>query len=85
MADNLRVTMVATGLGSIAASQSQSQTSPLTVIHSRTGTDDRDTSFSSEEPAVIRTARRSNATVAAMRQSGVDPIDIPAFLKRQAD
>ncbi len=85
MADNLRVTMVATGLGSIAASQSQSQTSPLTVIHSRTGTDDRDTSFSSEEPAVIRTARRSNATVAAMRQSGVDPMDIPAFLRRQAD
>ena len=83
MADNLRVTMVATGLGSITTSQSQ--TSPLTVIHSRTGTDDRDTSFSSEEPAVIRTARRSNATVAAMRQSGVDPMDIPAFLRRQAD
>lgn len=83
MTDNLRVTMVATGLGSIAASQSQ--TSPLTVIHSRTGTDDRDTSFSSEEPAVMRTARRSNATVAAMRQSGVDPMDIPAFLRRQAD
>ena len=84
MADNLRVTMVATGLGNLA-SIGQSQASPLTVIHSRTGTDDRDASYASDEPAVMRTARRSNATVAAMRQSGVDPMDIPAFLRRQAD
>jgi len=82
MAEDLRVTLVATGLGTIA---SQSQNSPLTVIHSRTGTDDRDSMYSSEEPAVMRTGRRSNATVAAMRQSGVDPMDIPAFLRRQAD
>lgn len=84
MADNLRVTLVATGLGSVA-SQSQGQSSPLTVVHTRTGTDDRDSIFSAEEPAVMRTGRRSNATVAAMRQSGVDPMDIPAFLRRQAD
>ncbi|MBL8497162.1 cell division protein FtsZ [Nitrosomonas sp. JL21] len=82
MTEDLRVTLVATGLGTIA---SQSQNSPLTVIHSRTGTDDRDSMYSSEEPAVMRTGRRSNATVAAMRQSGVDPMDIPAFLRRQAD
>ena len=85
MTDNLRVTMVATGLGAMTGqNQNQNQNSPLTVVHTRTGTDDRD-SFSSEEPAVIRTGRRSNATVAAMRQSGVDPMDIPAFLRRQAD
>jgi len=82
MADNLRVTMVATGLGSLV---SQNQNTPLTVIHNRTGTDDRDSIYSTEEPAVMRTGRRSNATVAAMRQSGVDPMDIPAFLRRQAD
>ncbi len=82
MTEDLRVTMVATGLGSIA---SQNQNTPLTVIHSRTGTDDRDSMFAAEEPAVMRTGRRSNATVAAMRQSGVDPMDIPAFLRRQAD
>lgn len=84
MTDNLRVTMVATGLGSVA-SQNQNQNSPLTVVHTRTGTDDRDSIFAAEEPAVMRTGRRSNATVAAMRQSGVDPMDIPAFLRRQAD
>ncbi len=82
MSEDLRVTMVATGLGSLA---SQSQNTPLTVIHSRTGTDDRDSMYATEEPAVMRTGRRSNATVAAMRQSGVDPMDIPAFLRRQAD
>lgn len=79
--EDLRVTMVATGLGNPA----QSLSTPLSVVHSRTGTDDRDSIFSSEEPAVMRTGRRSNATVAAMRQSGVDPMDIPAFLRRQAD
>ena len=82
MGEDLRVTMVATGLGNLV---SQSQNTPLTVIHSRTGTDDRDSIYATEEPAVMRTGRRSNATVAAMRQSGVDPMDIPAFLRRQAD
>ena len=84
MAEDLRVTMVATGLGNLV-NQSQGQNTPLTVIHSRTGTDDRDSIYATEEPAVMRTGRRSNATVAAMRQSGVDPMDIPAFLRRQAD
>ena len=84
MTEDLRVTMVATGLGNLVG-QSQSQSTPLTVVHSRTGTDDRDSIYSVEEPAVMRTGRRSNATVAAMRQSGIDPMDIPAFLRRQAD
>ncbi|AKH37663.1 MULTISPECIES: cell division protein FtsZ [Nitrosomonas] len=81
MNDDLRVTLVATGLGSVT----QTQTRPLTVIHTRTGTDDRASTMQFEEPAVMRTGRRSSATVAAMQQSGVDPMDIPAFLRRQAD
>lgn len=81
MGDELRVTMVATGLGQLS---SQGQTKPLTVVHRRTGTDDKEDNYA-DEPAVMRTGRRSNATVAAMRQSGVDPMDIPAFLRRQAD
>mgnify|MGYP000078323210 FL=1 len=80
MQDTLRVTLVATGLGSVTQSQSR----PLTVIHTRTGTDDRALS-PFDEPAVMRTGRRNNDTVAAMQQSGVDPLDIPAFLRRQAD
>ena len=81
MNEDLRVTMVATGLGNVHSQGKK----PLSVVHSRTGTDDREGYMSPEEPAVIRTGRRSNATVAAMRQSGIDPMDIPAFLRRQAD
>jgi len=82
MEDDLRVTMVATGLGNVI---SQAKTKPLTVVHTRTGTDDMTAEIHADEPAVMRTGRRSNATVAAMRQSGIDPMDIPAFLRRQAD
>jgi len=82
MEEDLRVTMVATGLGNVHSQGKK----PLSVIHSRTGTDDREDFVSSEDPAVLRTGRRgNNATVAAMRQSGIDPMDIPAFLRRQAD
>jgi hypothetical protein len=35
-------------------------------------------------PAVIRTGRHREA-VEAMRQSGVDTLDIPSFLRKQAD
>lgn len=83
MNEDLRVTMVATGLGNVHNQGKK----PLSVVHSRTGTDDRSEEFiSAEDPAVMRTGRRNNnATVAAMRQSGIDPMDIPAFLRRQAD
>ena len=82
MEDDLRVTMVATGLGNVA---SQAKAKPLSVVHTRTGTDDMTAEIHGDEPAVMRTGRRSNSTVAAMRQSGIDPMDIPAFLRRQAD
>jgi len=82
MEEGLRVTMVATGLGNVHNQGKKS----LSVVHSRTGTDDREDYMSGEDPAVMRTGRRgNNATVAAMRQSGIDPMDIPAFLRRQAD
>lgn len=82
MGDDLRVTMVATGLGNVV---SQAKAKPLSVVHTRTGTDDMTAEIRGDEPAVMRTGRRSNSTVAAMRQSGIDPMDIPAFLRRQAD
>ncbi len=81
MGESLRVTLVATGLGSVT----QQAQRPLKVINTRTGTDDRDILHSVDEPAVMRTGRRGNAVVAAMQQSGMDPMDIPAFLRRQAD
>ena len=83
MGDSLRVTMVATGLGSPVA---RNQSKPLTVI--KTGTDhmvitDHHLGESSDQPAVIR--RKRGQQVEALKQSGVDMFDIPAFLRKQAD
>ncbi len=80
MEDSLRVTMVATGLGSPVARQ---QPKPMQVI--RTGTYDMPVAVGEEEemPNVMR--GRSQRTVKAWEESGVDSLDIPAFLRKQAD
>jgi cell division protein FtsZ len=80
--DYLRVTMVATGLGGFGDRQQQK---PLAVV--RTGTDEAPINVNYEDldaPAVIR-RRSRDAAVEAMKQSGVDMLDIPAFLRKQAD
>jgi cell division protein FtsZ len=83
MTDNLRVTVVATGLG---AAVNRSQPKPLTVV--KTGTDTSSMEVVDyeqlEAPAVMR-RRSRETTVEAMRQSGVELLDIPAFLRKQAD
>ena len=81
--DMLRVTMVATGLGSPV---NRAQNKPLTVV--KTGTDSSPVEVIDygqlDTPAVIR-RRGRETTIEAMRQSGVDMLDIPAFLRKQAD
>ena len=80
MNENLRVTMVATGLG--MPSQAR-QAKPLMIV--KTGTDNVEMSYAEgDAPAVIRSGRRA-AAVEAMKASGVDLLDIPAFLRKQAD
>ena len=82
MGEDLRVTMVATGLG--MPSQAR-QPKPLTIV--KTGTDSigHDMAYAETDgPAVIRSGRRA-AAVEAMKASGVDLLDIPAFLRKQAD
>jgi cell division protein FtsZ len=82
MNEDLRVTMVATGLG--MPSQAR-QPKPLVIV--KTGTDSyaHETGYAdSDSPAVIRSGRRA-AAVEAMKASGVDLLDIPAFLRKQAD
>ena len=83
MTDNLRVTVVATGLGSVV---NRTQSKPLTVV--KTGTDARPVEVVDyqqlEAPAVMR-RRNRESTVEAMRHSGVELLDIPAFLRKQAD
>ena len=87
--DDIRVTVVATGLGQAAAKRQSFE-----VINSgltqATGTDGRfangqsvDYSSLDQTPAVFRKGR--SATVEALANSGVDRWDIPAFLRKQAD
>lgn len=80
MEDALRVTMVATGLGNPVARQ---QPKPMQII--RTGTDDMPmmVGASEELPSVMSSNRRR--TIQAMSDSGIDTLDIPAFLRKQAD
>ena len=88
MGDSLRVTIVATGLGSV---NNRAQPKPLQVISARTGTYDAVAGQGRghvdygalDQPAVMR--RRRDATIEAMRQSGVEILDIPAFVRKQAD
>jgi cell division protein FtsZ len=89
LADNLRVTVVATGLGMASAVR---QPKPQLVVSQKTGTDNMPAYNGNQgavdynqldAPAVIRRNRAS--TVEALQQSGVDKYDIPAFLRKQAD
>jgi cell division protein FtsZ len=87
LADDLRVTVVATGLG--MASAGARQPKPQLVVSQKTGTDNMpvagavDYNQLDSVPAVIRRNRASQ--VEALQQSGVDKYDIPAFLRKQAD
>ncbi|MGH6691409.1 MAG: cell division protein FtsZ [Gammaproteobacteria bacterium] len=85
LGDQLRVTIIATGLGKPVV---QRQMKPLTVVTGKTGTDNQPLEVdygALEMPAVMRSKRNRDATVEAMRQSGVEMLDIPAFLRKQAD
>jgi len=81
MTDELRVTVVATGLG---AAVNRTQNKPLTVVKTGTDTVEVVDYEQLEAPAVMR-RRARESTVEAMRQSGVELLDIPAFLRKQAD
>jgi cell division protein FtsZ len=95
MGENLRVTVVATGLGRTTAKRQ----TPFTIV--KTGTDNAPVvmpqvaqangSPSSgdyshfDTPAVWRSRESAQARVSAMEDAGHDRFDIPAFLRKQAD
>jgi cell division protein FtsZ len=88
MGDELRVTVVATGLG---LPQERKMAKPEIVYvdqdYKRTGTHDQPMAnvnyMELETPTIMRSGRR--AAVDAMEKSGVDTYDIPSFLRKQAD
>ena len=91
MGDGLRVTVVATGLGAPMARSKQAK--PEVVYrgeesYQRTGTDNHPVNNGInynelDTPAVMRRGRRE--TIDAMEKSGMDTLDIPSFLRKQAD
>ena len=91
LGEEIRVTVVATGLGQ-AQARRQSFEVINTPVHQATGTDGAYAHAISQGvnyndldvPAVVRKGR-NNATVEALANSGVDRYDIPAFLRKQAD
>jgi cell division protein FtsZ len=87
MGDKLRVTMVATGLnGAIARRQAKPELRVMTTLMNGTNNQPMFVGGDMEEetPAVFSQNNR-RAQVEAMKMSGVDEYDIPAFLRKQAD
>ena len=87
MGDRLRVTMVATGLnGAVARRQAKPELRVMTTL--MTGTNSQPVfvggEVEEEAPAVFSQNNR-RAQVEAMKMSGVEEYDIPAFLRKQAD
>ena len=105
LGDQLRVTVIATGLSSVA----RKAAAPLTVVQTpvqpsplqmpRTGTDNLPILNQLAQPAagmpnnygnlntpsVWRTRTQAAAKVDALANNGMDEIEIPAFLRKQAD
>lgn len=92
MGDTLRVTVVATGLGRASARPQLVQNNEVLL---RTGTDNlsMDSGMSAQGgfanldmPSVMRNPRgNASAQVRALESSGMEHLDIPAFLRKQAD
>ncbi|MFD2229292.1 cell division protein FtsZ [Alkalimarinus sediminis] len=85
MTDELKVTVVATGLG-------QAMDKPVKVVDNTAKPVDGTTDYKQlDRPAVMRKRPMANgnaavdSTATASAESGVEYLDIPAFLRRQAD
>lgn len=91
--DGLRVTMVATGLNGVAGRRQQKP--ELRVMSQvRDGTTGQavfvggsgvNMGASDDDTPAVFSSNGRRATVEAMKQSGVEEYDIPAFLRKQAD
>jgi cell division protein FtsZ len=88
MADEIKVTVVATGLGELR----REQQAPVKLVRQSVGADGQPDYKGLDRPAVMRGAggRRDvpvppRAQMAVGADTNLDVLDIPAFLRRQAD
>jgi cell division protein FtsZ len=90
MGDNLRVTMVATGLSGM---QRRVQKPELVVMKQtmvRDGTTNQpiymgNSPMDDDDAPAVFSSNNRRAQVDAMKMSGIEEYDIPAFLRKQAD
>ena len=89
MGADLRVTMVATGLGNpVGGRQAKpqvvvdNQQAKATGTYDAVGTDSMQSDI--DRPTIWRN-RRNQETMSMAEESGIESIDIPAFLRKQAD
>jgi len=80
MRDEMRVTVVATGLGEEALAHEEQ---PMRAV--KTGMDKEIDFKDLERPTVIRNKQGADEQAAAKAGDNMDYLDIPAFLRRQAD
>ena len=88
MEDQLRVTMIATGLGgAVVATRRPPKLEVLETVVERTGTDNVGMRVETidyeklDQPAVVRRGRHATSVASP----AFDPSEIPAFLRKQAD
>ncbi len=92
MEDQLRVTVVATGLGGATVKARKPEMKVVETMGLRTGTDNLhvfDMTMGQVDLSSVASSTRGsmprNTQAEAMAASGVDKYDIPAFLRRQSD
>lgn len=87
MSNELRVTVVATGLGAAAtAALKETKPAPTKVIVDNTRRSNGQIDYSAlDRPAHLRANSHSSVAVAPMAEKDLEYLDIPAFLRRQAD
>ncbi|WP_111643235.1 cell division protein FtsZ [Marinimicrobium alkaliphilum] len=87
LSDELRVTVVATGLGKGAEAKADKPGSTKVVVDNtrRTGDGQIDYSAYDRPPVMRRSQGSASAASAPMAEKDVEYLDIPAFLRRQAD
>jgi cell division protein FtsZ len=92
MEDELRVTLVATGLGETislrrAAVEAQQEPPPVRLVDPEVAAPDHRIDYSPmDRPTVIRKdPKAARAFVEAAKEKEMEYLDIPAFLRRQAD
>jgi cell division protein FtsZ len=85
MSNELRVTVVATGLGVVATAKEAKPASTKVIVDNTRRANGQIDYSALDRPAHLRASAHASAAVAPMAEKDLEYLDIPAFLRRQAD